>query len=285
VSVHLADRTIGLAKEVRVRATRLLLAIGLSGLVALATGCRTPPPPRIQIPIDTQGNDYTTYQHDPVKPLPPSATQAVDDPNAPPPPQSRAPQQPLQAPAVSQAYIESYDRVGRPRLLVLVDRAAQTPRAIVPGDYDTLERVIRDALAAQGHVAVVPADATRQINDEQRKALAANDTKALADVGQQFRADVIVQVKVPSTAAAEREETQITATARNARDAAQIATAAAAIPPPPQRRQIDFAGRLLAERLIDELAGAWENLARIPPTPASTQPAPATQPPRPGLSG
>ena len=268
------------------RATRLLLAIGLSGLVALATGCRTPPPPRVQIPIDTQGNEYTTYQHDPVKPLPPSATQsAVDDPNAPPSQQYRAPQQPMQAPAVSQAYLESYDRVGRPRLLVLVDRAEQTPRAIVPGDYDTLERVVRDALAAQGHVAVVPADAARHVNEQQLKALHAGDAKALADVGQQLRADVIVQVRVPSGAAAEREETQITATARNARDGAQIATAAASIPPPPQRRQIDFAGRLLAERLVDELAGAWENLARIPPAAASTQPAPATQPARPGLSG
>ena len=268
------------------RATRLLLAIGLTGLVALATGCRTPPPPRIQIPIDTQGNDYTTYQHDPVKPLPPSATQAaVDDPNAPPTQQYRAAQQPTQAPAVSQAYLESYDRVGRPRLLVLVDRPPQTPRAIVPGDYDTLERVVRDALAAEGHVAVVPASAARQLNDAQRSAIRGGDAKALADAGQQLHADVIVQVSVPSSAAAEREETQITATARNARDGQQIATAAAAIPPPPQRRQIDFAGRLLGERLVDELAAAWENLARIPPAAASTQPTPATQPPRPaGLS-
>jgi hypothetical protein len=101
-----------------------------------------------------------------------------------------------------------------------------------------------------------------------------------------LHADVIVQVRV-SPGAAEREETQITATARNARDAQQIATAAASIPPPPQRRQIDFAGRLLAERLVDELAAAWDNLARIPPAGASTQPAPtpATQPERPGLTG
>jgi len=40
------------------------------------------------------------------------------------------------------------------------------------------------------------------------------------------------------------------------------------------------------KRLVDELAGAWDNLSRIPPAGApSTQPAAATQPDRPGLSG
>jgi hypothetical protein len=262
--------------------TPTLLAIGLTGAIALATGCRTPPPPRIQIPIDSKGNEYTTYQHDPNKPLPPSATQsAAESPSS----QGRVVTIPptIQAPAVSQAYLESYDRVGRPRLLVLVDRDPAT-RSIVPGDYDTLERVVRDALAAEGQVAVVPASAARQLNEQQLKGVASGDTKALSDAGSQLHADVIVQVRV-GPQVPEREETQITATARNARDGAQIATAAASIPPPPQRRQLDFAGRLLAERLVDELAGAWENLARIPPTPAATQPKAATQPERPGLTG
>lgn len=268
------------------RAMPTVIAIGLAGAIALASGCRTPPPPRIQIPIDSQGNEYTTYQHDPVKPLPPAATQQQrDDGGAATLGRAAPPQSPLQAPAVSQAYLESYDRVGRPRLLVLVDRTDPPPRSIVPGDYDTLERVVREALAAEGQVAVVPGSAARQLNDQQRKAVSAGDTKALADAGEQLHADVVVQVRVGPTSP-EREETQITATARNARDGQQIATAAASLPPPPQRRQIDFAGRLLAERLVDELAGAWENLSRIPPADAATKPAPVppTQPDRSGLT-
>jgi hypothetical protein len=106
----------------------------------------------------------------------------------------------------------------------------------------------------------------------------------LSEVGNQLHADVIIGVRV-APSAAEREERQITATARNVRDGQQIATAASSIPPPPQRRQLDFAGRLLAERLVDELAGAWENLSRIPPAAPATQPKPATQPERPGFSG
>jgi hypothetical protein len=283
----LAEGTIGLSKEVRVRATPTLLAIGLAGaIVALVSGCRTPPPPRVQIPIDSQGNEYTTRQHDPVKPMPGSATQSTGEGSS-----SSSPDRVLvvppgrsMSPAISQAYLESYDRVGRPRLLVLADRTDPSSRSIVPGDYDTLERVIRDALAAEGQVAIVPSTATRVLTDQQLKSVQAGDTKALADVGNQLHADVIILVQVAPTAA-EREERQITATARNARDAQQIAKAASSIPPPPQRRQLDFAGRLLAERLVDELAGAWENLSRIPPAAPATQPRPATQPERAGFSG
>lgn len=264
------------------RATPTLLAMGLSTAVAVCAGCRTPPPPRVQIPVNSGGNDYTTYQHDAVKPLPPSAKQPEQES----PQQGRAPQPPIQAPAVSQAYLESYDRVGRPRLLVLVDRANPPARSIVPGDYETLERVVRDALAAEGQVAIVPPSAARQLNEQQLRGVASGDVKAIADAGNLLHADVVVQVRV-APSSAEREETQITATARNARDGQQIATAAAPIPPPPQRRQIDFAGRLLGERLVDELAGAWDNLSRIPPDAAATKPGlvPATQPERPGLTG
>ena len=265
------------------RATPTLLAIGLAGVIALAssTGCRTPPPPRVQIPVDSRGNEYTTYQHDPVKPMPPSASQSSND--AQPgdrvliiPPSTKAP-------AYSQAYLESYDRVGRPRLLVVVDRN-DAQRALVPGDYDTLEKVVRDALGADGQVLVVPAGAARQLNDQQIKGVVAGDAKALAAVGNQLHADVIVTLRAGPNAK-EREETDLTAVARNARDGIQIATVASSIPPPPQRRSIDFAGRLLAERLVDELAGAWENLSRIPPAGPTTLPKPATQPDRPGLTG
>ena len=269
------------------RATPTLLAIGLTAALALAAGCRTPPPPRIQIPLESRGNPYTTYEHDPVKPMPPHATQPAE---GAPPQSSTGPQPPAQPPAVSQAYLESYDRVGRPRLVVLVERTSPPPRSIVPGYYETLERVVREALAAEGQVAIVPPAAARQLKDDQLKNIHAGEAKAIADAGDLLHADVVVQVRVSAagSAAAERDDTQITATARNARDARQIATAAASIPPPPQRRQIDFAGRLLAERLVDELAAAWDDLSRIPPATgdATTQPAPApaTQPDRTGLT-
>ena len=53
-------------------------AVGLLGLVlGPLAGCRNTPPPRVQVPSETDGNPYSTYRHDDVKPLPPSATQQL----------------------------------------------------------------------------------------------------------------------------------------------------------------------------------------------------------------
>lgn len=271
------------SREVRVRASVKVLTIGLlSGCVAsLGGACRTPPPPRIQVPTESRGNEFSTYQHDPVKPLPPSATRsAVENPQvvAVDPP-------PNMPPAVSQAYLDAYDRVGRPRILVLVERQPNPPRAIVPGDYDTLERVVREALGAEGQVAVVSPSMVRTLNEQQLRDIHAGKQQAMADAGSVLHADVLVTVRVtPPPAERADADTQITATARNTRDAQSIATAAASIGAPPQRRQIDYTGRLLAERVVDELTSAWENLARTAPPGAATQPAPPATGPA-GLTG
>ena len=254
------------------RANMSVLAIGLLG--AYLAGCRTPPPPRVPVPSETDGSPYGTYQHDEVKPLPPSATQQLKEQSS----QSQVsepvvgiPPAPSGPPPISQRYIEAYDGVGRPRMMVLIDRPAEMPRSLVAGDYDLLERVVRETLAARGQVMVVAPQTVREnIDAQQTTDINAGRADALADAGAKLRADVAVQVRLapPSGAAG---DTQITATARNTRDSQQIATAATALRPNPQRRDLDFAGRLLAERLVDELATAWERLEK--------QPAPTTAPP------
>ena len=259
------------------RANGMTLAIGL--LSVMLIGCRTPPPPRVPVPSESDGNPYTTYQHDERKPLPPSATQAQRDGRT----QSQQQQitDPVVAippgpPPVSQRYVDAYDRVGRPRMMVLVDRPDALPRSLVAGDYDVLERVIRDTLSAHGQVLVVaPLTVREQIDQQQVDDINAGRADALADAGAKLRADVLVQVRAPPSGTG--GDTQLTATARNTRDNQQLATAAAALGPSPQRRQIDFAGRLLGERLVDELAAAWERLAEQRPAPDAAT-APATQP-------
>ncbi|MEO6434424.1 MAG: hypothetical protein ABIP55_01515 [Tepidisphaeraceae bacterium] len=263
------------------RGSMLLLTIGLwgglsAGGSAALTGCRNPPPPRVLVPRDSDGNPYTTYKHDDVKPLPPSATQSMKESGQPQPmltdPAVLTPPGP---PPVSQAYLEAYDRVGRPRIMVLADRPNDPQRALVPGDYDLLERVVRETLAAKGQVLVIaPSAVSEKVDRQQLSDISAGRPDALADAGGKLRADVLVQVRFAAPAggvpAGGATDTQLTATARNTRDTAQIATAAAAVGNPPQRRQMDFAARLLAERLVDELTTAWERLAKER---ASTQPA------------
>ena len=276
------------------RATTPLLSFATAAAAALAlAGCHNPPPPRIQIPSDASGSDWGVYQHDEVKPLPTQPAErelAVGEPSAPPPgtgaaapgdtgtdafanPPSRpAPPPP---PPVSQAYLDAYDRVGRPRLMVVIDRPETAPRSLVPGDYDALERVVREALAANGQVAVVPAASLRQsLSMQQIHDAATGNATALGQAGQALRADVIVSVTVDPPA---NDQTKITATARNARDGQTIATVTSQLPSPPPRRQLDFAGRLLGERMVDELATTWDRLAGSPATqPGSGGTAPTT---------
>jgi hypothetical protein len=125
-------------------------------------------------------------------------------------------------------------------------------------------------------VAVIRPDVIQsKISAAELNDVATGKPPALANASSKVQADVVVSIGVAPQA---QNETQLTATARNTRDAKQIATAAATVGSPPQRRQIDFTGRLLGERLIDQLAGAWTELAR--------QPAPATQaanPPEPAV--
>src|SRR5439155_27111701 len=176
---------------------------------------------------------------------------------------------PPNPPAVSAAYLDAYDRVGRPRVLVVVVRPEQPERALVPGDYDLLQRVVRDVIAGGGQVAVVPPQTVRErLSPSQARELQSGTAKSLADIGAALRADVLVEVKISPAG----EQTQLIATARNTRDGQPIATAAAIIPSLSPRRQIDFAGRLLGERTVDALAEAWDRFARDLSTRPTTQP-------------
>jgi len=259
---------------VSVRAMALFSAIGLS---ALAMGCKNTPPPQVPVPSESGGNPYTTYQHDSAnKPLPPSATGADASSGGPHPEMTQSPTvSPPQPPVVPQAYLDAYDRVGRPRLLVLVDPSDNPEKSLVPGDYELLEKVVRETISAGGEVAVVPASAVRErATPQQLHDIAAGRATAMVDVGNAVHADVLIEVK-PVTS---KDQTQLTAIARNIRDGQQIATATSAVQSASPRRQIDFAGRLLGERMVDALADAWDRLARQP---ATSKPTSGAVPPTP----
>jgi hypothetical protein len=169
-------------------------------------------------------------------------------------------------PTVSPTYLDAYDRVGRPRLLVLIDRSDPSAASLLDGDLELVERVVRESLAAGGQVAIIPADAVSdRVNKQQIADALAGRGNALADVGASLRADVLIDLKLSSADG----QTQIIATARNTRDAQKIATAVASVAPQSARRQIDFAARLLGERMVDTLADVWDRIARQGP---ATQP-------------
>ena len=90
-----------LAKEILVRATLPLLAIGLSS-GWLQLGCQPKPPPTIAIPADTRGNPHVTYERDPVKPMPrPRESGEIAAPQNQPPSQYDSPPQLSTPPATN----------------------------------------------------------------------------------------------------------------------------------------------------------------------------------------
>jgi hypothetical protein len=268
---------------VRASTTTLLLGLGLE-LAGISAGCNNPPPPRIQVPSNANGSDYSTYRHDQVKPLPPQEQEHYPAaPNSAPPaatPGASAPAQaqpaPPAPPPVSQDYLDAYDRVGRPRLMIVV-QPADTAHALVPGDYDAIAHALLETLSANGQVAVVPNQAVAQeLKPPQMKAIVDGDKAALAQAGQLLRADVVIAVGVEAPAPGEMKgQVKISAVARNSGDGQTLATVTSTLPSPPQRRQIDFAGRLLGQQMIDELAGAWDRLSAA----GATQPSSGTREP------
>jgi hypothetical protein len=271
-------------KEVSVRRAVTLLAMGplAMGLASGSLiGCKNTPPPAVQVPSDSGGNPYSTYNHEPMKPLPPSAGQPAGQyagqpmppsgqpPMVPPPPGDAAPQLPA-PPSISQSYIDAYDRVGRPRLFVLIDRPDQPVPALVPGDYDLIERVVRDTLSAGGTVATVPPAVVHdKLSATQIRDALNTGGNALSSAGAALHADVLIELKVAPAAG----QTQINGTARNARDGQALASVVSTINSGSPRSQIDFASRLLGERMINGLADSWERMSQPPATAASPAPA------------
>ncbi len=97
-----------------------LWTIGISLFaIAFQAGCqdRTPPPARVVVPAPDQGVAYRDQT--PGKPLPP---QEPDD--LPPPPFNDAPLV-NQRPPEQDAFVDAYRHVGRPRILVFVNRSLE----------------------------------------------------------------------------------------------------------------------------------------------------------------
>ena len=103
-----------------------LLGIGL--VFAAVAGCaKTPPPPRV--PVPAPGNQDLVLEHDPVKPLPDSAFRGPE-------PTAGFDDVPLlnQRPPEQREFIDAYNRVGRPRIAIFVNRTLQGD--IVPVNDD-----------------------------------------------------------------------------------------------------------------------------------------------------
>ncbi len=146
--------------------TRLpLLEIGVLAATVLIAGCAKSPPPA-RVPIPARGESDLVREHDPVKPLPdsvyrgPDAAVGFDD-------------LPLlnQRPPEQRAFVDAYNRVGRPRIAIFVNRTLQGD--IIPVNDDQPLASVEHTRRATTGVTIenrdtYTSDSRRRIEDRER---------------------------------------------------------------------------------------------------------------------
>jgi hypothetical protein len=311
--------------------------------MALAAGCsdNSPPPPRVAIPPTDQAQ---AIQQQEIKPLPSPGDGAT---SLPPPVFDDAPLVSQRIPG-EREFVGAYEQVGKPRMLVFVNRTLEgeivpvnpnTPVATVehtahstgavtanssqssgtygywydshyenksrfqstgpadfnqttsvylrPGEYDeaaaksldyeAIENVLTDWMAAGGKVAIVsPTMARQRLTDEQLKDLQSNRPKMLGEVARQLDADILIQVQAhPTRQTQEGMEFRLIVEAINVRGGESIARAMVDVPPPLDKPKINKYTRFLAQKLMSGMFGSWESFGGRP---EAAPAAPATQP-------
>jgi hypothetical protein len=219
------------------------------------------------------------------------------------------------------AFVEAYDHVGRPRIVVFVNRtlegnllpsneAAAAGGAnggasgqnrnevtiesrdrretvgrggeayLQPGqynandarqiDYEAIETVLTDWLAAGGKVSIVsPVAARQRMSPDQQRDVETGQARAMSTLARTLDADVLVQVSARPTHQTQRGlEVRMVAEAINVQGGQSIGRAVVDMPPPLDKPRINKFTRFLARVLMDRMSGTWENM---PPGPENAE--------------
>lgn len=145
-------------------------------------------------------------------------------------------------------------------------------------DYEAMENILADWLAADGRVEIVsPVMARQRLTEEQVKDLQAGRPQASGEIARQLDADVLVQIQARPTRQTLRGlEVRVIAEAINVgRGGQSIARAVVEVPPPLDKPQLNKYTRFLARKLMDGMTGSWEAMAEsdraAPRTPSSRE--------------
>ena len=228
-------------------------------------------------------------------------------------------------------YVQAYGNIGRPKLVVFVNRTItgelvpvspgttvrtglspyddHTGTYLHPGqydqaragsiDYELVENLLTEDLAADGKVTLIaPLAARQRLGDEAVREIQAGRPQMLGELATQLNADVLVQVTArPSRQTEQGLGIRLVAEALNTHGGQAIAFADVDVPPPLTRPRLNEYVRFVARKLMDGMSGSWEDMAvpapapvarnpipvtpAAPPIPPATPPAPPQQPPQP----
>jgi hypothetical protein len=276
----------------------MTLAVVLAAGAAAGAGCAQNPAPEQHTGRVVEPVKVPVREREPEKPLP-SRVQAPES-EIPPPPFDDVPLV-NQRPPEQRAFVEAYEAVGRPRILVFVNRTLEGHIVPVGGqeagagttaradngygrdraggylrsgqydeveakslDYEAMENILTDWLASDGRVEVVsPVMARQRLTDEQVRDLQSGRPRIGSEVARQLDADVLVQVQAhPTRQTAHGLEVRVIAEAINvSRGGQSIARAVVEVPPPLDKPQLNTYTRFLARKLMDGMIGSWQGLA------------------------
>jgi hypothetical protein len=258
--------------------TGRISAIGLTLAGIMLAGCHdpSPPPPRVVVP----GADYRqpVARQDEVKPMPPIAQGPVE-------PQTYN-DEPLlvQRPPEQRAFVDAYNRVGHPRIAIFVNRTLNGQ--VVPVndgrplgeveqhptnsngaldevsaksyDYEAMENILTDWLAANGQVTVIsPTLARARLTGNQIAKLEAGEALVLSDINQRLDADIFIQVQAHPTRQNYGPSVRLVAEAINVRGGQSLGRAVVDVPPPLDKNQLNKYTRFVARKLMDDMTGSW----------------------------
>lgn len=130
-------------------------------------------------------------------------------------------------------------------------------------DYETMENILIDWLAAGGNVEVIsPVMARQRLTDQQVKDLQDGRPQAMSEVARQLDTDVLVQVQARPTRQTPRGlSVRVVAEAINVRGGQSIGRGVVEVPPPLDKPQLNRYTRFLARRLMDGMTGSWRAMA------------------------
>jgi hypothetical protein len=244
---------------------RAILGLGLAMILAgggCAGGDRPPQPARVPGPQERQMASETQS----AKPLPGQSPTEI-----PPPSFNDAPLVSQDAPETAR-FVEAYNKVGRPRLVVWV---TGTPTGYDEGagrsiDYAAVQTILSDWLSAGGHVAIISPEAAHQaLSPQQQQNLSSGQGINGKEISNQVHADVLVAVRGEVThQTSGGPAVRLVADASNLAGGESIGRAVIDIPPPLDEPQINSYTRFMARKLMVEMTGAWTAFGENPPTTA-----------------
>ena len=289
-----------------VQLPRHLVAFATVALLLVGTGCEYqreparryddgdngPPPVRV----------VTNYApNGPAKPLPPQDDTAGGLPPAYADPaivRQQAPEEPR--------YLQAYNNIGKPKLVVFVNRTVTgelvpvTPAVTVRTgvgpyddrgttylragqydeaqaksiDYQLVENLLTEDLSADGKVAVIaPISARQRLGDDEVREIQAGRPQMLGELAVKLNADVLVQVTAhPSQETEDGLGIRLVAEAVNTHGGQAIAFAAVDVPPPLTKPRLNEFVRFVARKLMDGMSTSWEDMAVPNAAPVSVQP-------------